>query len=136
MVTFCASRSACSVGSPPAPRHLAPAAQVRAVGGEAQLIDDDLLEIRRQRALNPKSIDRQLTEPQPGQLDDARLCLDIEHDRLELAGRRDGAPRTATERQSHARERQIRREVREFGWQQILEGEVDVHPVLARLVAC
>ena len=120
----------------PAPRYLAPAAQVRAVGGEAQLIDDDPLEIRCQRALNPKSIDRQLTEPQPGQFDDARLCLDIKHDRLELACRRDGAPRSATERKSHARERQIRREVREFGWQQILEGEVDVHPVLARLVAC
>ncbi len=109
---------------------------MRAVGGEAQLIDDDLLEIRRQRALNPKSIDRQLTKPRPGQLDDAGLCLDIEHDRLELAGGRDGAPRTATERQPHARERQIRCEVREFGWQQILEGEVDAHPVLARLVAC
>ena len=39
---------------------------MRAVGGEAQLIDDDLLEIRRQRALNPKSIDRQLTKPRRG----------------------------------------------------------------------
>ena len=119
-----------------APGHLALAAQVRTSAGKLQAIDDHPRAIGGQNALQPERLDRQRADAALWQIDHPGRGRAIELNRRWLPLQGDGALGVAAERQADARKRQIRCEVHEFGWQQILEGQVNVHRVLARLVAC